>query len=146
MRISDWSSDVCSSDLIGDLCRHQGTDCHRRRDGRYVREEEDEEMSGEKRHAERDQRGRSHQGDQDIGRRGRESQTEGEARNGRHDEQQRQAAARDLEHGKGELLGESGKNGRASGRERVCKYVWIRLVAVSLKKKKNKRNDAKRIR
>src|SRR3546814_2059735 len=95
MRISDWSSDVCSSDLIGDLCRHQGTDCHRRRDGRYVREEEDEEMSGEKRHAERDQRGRSHQGDQDIGRRGRESQTEGEARNGRHDEQQRQAAASD---------------------------------------------------
>src|SRR3546814_16901054 len=47
---------------IGDLCRHQGTDCHRRRDGRYVREEEDEEMSGEKRHAERDQRGRSHPG------------------------------------------------------------------------------------
>src|SRR3546814_18316595 len=26
--------------------------------------------------------------------------------------------------------------GRASGRERVCQYVWIRLVALSLKKKK----------
>src|SRR3546814_6530534 len=34
---------------IGDLCRHQGTDRHRRRDGRYVGEEEDEEMGGEKR-------------------------------------------------------------------------------------------------
>src|SRR3546814_13626471 len=28
--------------------------------------------------------------------------------------------------------------GRAAGRERVCQYVWISVVAVSLKKKKKK--------
>src|SRR3546814_12015640 len=31
--------------------------------------------------------------------------------------------------------------GRASCRERVCQYVWISLVAVSLKKQNNKMND-----
>src|SRR3546814_15272887 len=30
-------------------------------------------------------------------------------------------------------------DGKASGRERVCKYVWISVVAVSLKKKKKKK-------
>src|SRR3546814_12947643 len=40
----------------------------------------------------------------------------------------------------GEVLAEAhngGQIGRASGRERVCQYVYISVVAVSLKKKKN---------
>src|SRR3546814_12623799 len=31
--------------------------------------------------------------------------------------------------------------GRASWRERVCQYVWISVVAVSLKKKTNQKHD-----
>src|SRR3546814_14826488 len=53
----------------------------------------------------------------------------------------------DTEHGGGRLLPKSGPErwktlrqiGRASCRERVCQYVWISVVAVSLKKKKKKK-------
>src|SRR3546814_15600755 len=79
MRISDWSSDVCSSDLRGDRrgrrCRGQRGDRQQRRKGR----------------------GR-------WGRRG----------------------------------GGGGQIGRASCRGRVCQYVSISVVAVSLKKKEYK--------
>src|SRR3546814_18861032 len=37
-----------------------------------------------------------------------------------------------------DLLAHPGQIGRASGRERVCKYVWISGVSVSLKKNNTK--------
>src|SRR3546814_16319178 len=40
------------------------------------------------------------------------------------------------------ILDPARKIGRASGRERVCQYVYISVVAVSLKKKKEKRVDS----
>src|SRR3546814_1212200 len=87
MRISDWSSDVCSSDLIPDHGE--------RRAGR--------DPCGP--HPCAAGRGRAHRGGRRRDRRG------GRKRGG-------------------------GEIGRASCRERVCQYVWISVVAVALKKKK----------
>src|SRR3546814_17386496 len=96
MRISDWSSDVCSSDLQHDIdrARRQRVD-HRRRD----RHEQDLEQ----RRADNDVR----------------PHAEEKAHRGPPDN-----AAADTE-----------QLGRASCRERVCQYVSISGVAVSLKKK-----------
>src|SRR3546814_13838642 len=88
MRISDWSSDVCSSDLLRGRCRGIAGGAGRA------------EIAG-------------HPGD-----------------SGR---------AFDPQHGMrgGDVLGGGAEVeiGRESGRERVCKYVSISVVAVSFKKK-----------
>src|SRR3546814_18255500 len=97
MRISDWSSDVCSSDLAVELevLGHLGGQLARRRD---------------------DERARH-------------------ARAG-------SAARQDVDHGQSEAGGLAGAGlgaaeiGRASCRDRVCQYVSITVVAVSIKKKK----------
>src|SRR3546814_15311827 len=43
-----------------------------------------------------------------------------------------------------QILAETGQIGRASCRERVCQYVWISVVAVSLNKKKKHQPDRQR--
>src|SRR3546814_16790682 len=43
MRISDWSSDVCSSDLIGEVGRNQRDLAHAKVTGRVRREDETQE-------------------------------------------------------------------------------------------------------
>src|SRR3546814_14232233 len=97
MRISDWSSDVCSSDLVG---RRPGD----RLDARRLPD------PGPRPHL------RVEVGGLDV-------------------------ALLDLGRGDG-VVGDvggadlgAGEIGRASCRERVCQYVWISVVAVSLKKK-----------
>src|SRR3546814_17955577 len=98
MRISDWSSDVCSSDLF-DAVRPLGEpDVHE------------------------DHVGAVTLGRGDGGGRGRDGVADGVA---------------DLLH---HLLDRERQHepiGRASCRERVCTYVYISVVAVSLKKQKN---------
>src|SRR3546814_20082921 len=93
MRISDWSSDVCSSDLIA-LTVVSATGHLLRQEGRHLRE-----------------------GDQ-------------QADHDHHDDEERQRRPRQVEQ----------EIGRASCRERVCQYVYISVVAVSLKKKKNEQS------
>src|SRR3546814_16714489 len=97
MRISDWSSDVCSSDLV---------------EGVPVHDLEPVLL----------QRLDVCRADQVIAVDGSGAQRVGTSLRllDRHD------------HG----LGDLGQIGRASCRERVCQYVWISVVAVSLKKKK----------
>src|SRR3546814_15886106 len=103
MRISDWSSDVCPSDLflIGFAFAALGLF--------------DRTLDIVLRHPAR-ARGDDRGAQPGIHRR------IGQARLRRH---------RDL-------AAELGKIGRASGRERVCQYVSISVVAVSLKKKTTK--------
>src|SRR3546814_11963986 len=103
MRISDWSSDVCSSDLAarrGDAGigrAHQFDHVrialvgHDRAAGGILRGQRDEAELGT----------------------GKQAQVPGQATQVEH-----------------------GEIGRASWRERVCQYVEISVVAVSLKKKK----------
>src|SRR3546814_11076593 len=101
MRISDWSSDVCSSDLldrrtqqaIGILRGRRGADL----DPRRVREP----------------------GFQIVAMLA--ARTEAETRHGANDDRDARLQI-----------------GRASCRERVCQYVSISVVAVSLKKKSMK--------
>src|SRR3546814_13011977 len=91
MRISDWSSDVCSSDLAGRQVRRAVA--HRR------------ELEGRRR------RGAGHGGDRGL--------------------VERLVGVVD-----GDLPAAVGHQiGRASCRERVCQYVEVSVVAVSLKKK-----------
>src|SRR3546814_19189887 len=95
MRISDWSSDVGSSDLhVGGNRLRGGRDRRRARFEPYI------------------------VGQRDIHRRGFEAH-----RIGRREETHREQAEQQI--------------GRASCRERVCQYVSISVVAVSLKKKKH---------
>src|SRR3546814_12064913 len=94
MRISDWSSDVCSSDLC---CRAAGTRCDEPADRRLeprVGGERARRGGGARRTCGRDERGAA---------------------------QARRPLVRQI--------------GRALCRERVCQYVSISVVSVSLKKK-----------
>src|SRR3546814_14408802 len=93
MRISDWSSDVCSSDLV--------------QDSRLV------VLNA-----------------MDAAERGAEVLTRVECLSARREGAQWRVLLRDRRSG---LQRE--EIGRASCRERVCQYVWISVVAVSLKKK-----------
>src|SRR3546814_18997178 len=90
MRISDWSSDVCSSDLLAMIDGEAG-------DGGIV--------------AAADQRAQPHQWFLELPTRGSRSET---------------SMSR---------ISSGMKIGRASCRERVCQYVYISVVAVSLKTK-----------
>src|SRR3546814_20817111 len=110
MRISDWSSDVCSSDLVERVRPelHQdgstvGQRLPERRHGPTVRESDEE-------------------GDRRVRR----------ERGATVDRRERHVAQPevDREHLAGVEIG------RASCRERVCQYVWISVVAGSLKKQK----------
>src|SRR3546814_14259120 len=111
MRISDWSSDVCSSDLIQGIdetrCQAQG-DTHRI--GLH--------MSAPPQH---------HEYAAAYGK----NRSQPPARPGRFT-------------GDGNLK-QAGPDwteiGRASGRERGCQYVEIPVVAVSLKKKKDRKKS-----
>src|SRR3546814_15850058 len=100
MRISDWSSDVCSSDLADPDQDERRTLHHELAPAVEVGERRDEEMveraAGIVAHGEEKQEA------------------------GQHGERDRQQRRR--------------KIGRASCRERVCQYVSISVVAVSLKK------------
>src|SRR3546814_13343568 len=127
MRISDWSSDVCSSDLHGFRFRKLREFVHHEADGfrphcattlvflpRAIGEEVSAKHFIEK-------RGDVGEGlsfglvDADV-------------------ERDRQPfAGVDVAHAAQIHAGE--EIGRAAGRERVCQYVWISVVAVSLKKK-----------
>src|SRR3546814_21072010 len=109
MRISDWSSDVCSSDL--DLVRGQRSDLLLRPfDGvTVIRTGEQSLMETEHRQV----------------------MTRNRRLAGRllAAAMVAETAEQDVEQ-----IGPR-QNGRASGRERVCQYVEISVVAVSLKKK-----------
>src|SRR3546814_15367521 len=113
MRISDWSSDVCSSDLAEVLELVNGI-------GRLAAHEFDGILVAE---PVRTLDGVVHVPVPvvfaHVGQRGAD------------------AALR--RHGMRPGRKELGEIGRASGRERVCQYVEISVVAVSLKKKKKKR-------
>src|SRR3546814_18260216 len=104
MRISDWSSDVCSSDLDRGTVRGGGHRSVAAFGGDRARVRVD--VQG------RDPRAvRGHA--EEVLRRGRGG---------------RPAPAAVLA---------AGESGRASCRERVCQYVYISVVAVSLQKKNN---------
>src|SRR3546814_15344791 len=103
MRISDWSSDVCSSDLADPRqlpCRHR-TD---QDDGAIV--------------------------DYDKGRKEHELRPGQQQQGSDHNKNQKPAYPVRFEQQYGRI-----EIGRASCRERVCQYVEITVVAVSLKKK-----------
>src|SRR3546814_18810206 len=101
MRISDWSSDVCSSDLlIADRGRETGRGADHQRDDQRARI--DAQFGGER------QRHRRHQRRDRI-----VAEQFGQ-------EQRKEIDAEEI--------------GGASGRERGCEYVWISVVAVTVKK------------
>ena len=93
---------------VGDLGRHQAGHGDGRRDGRDVREEEDEEVRGQQGDAQADECRRPHQRHQDVGGGGRQPQAEGQAGEGGDHQQQPEIAGGQFEHGEGELLREAG--------------------------------------
>src|SRR3546814_12098057 len=116
MRISDWSSDVCSSDLTGaDIGAERRTDAAQRRGGGSQAFDEAHAGGGE---AERQQEETGHVDEEIVG------------------------DARACEVGycfaiEGDAEGAMRNNpiGRSSGRERVCQKGKITGVDVSIKKK-----------
>src|SRR3546814_18921992 len=110
MRISDWSSDVCSSDL---RCRPRVRSGHQHRDRcrcNTVAAADD---------------------DRDAGAAGAEFPV-------RHHPLRQHRTAGVVPGGPARTPGGIPEIGRASCRERVCQYVSISVVAVSLTKKLNK--------
>src|SRR3546814_16086051 len=133
MRISDWSSDVCSSDLDRGRTRPRiplavghGLDCPRagRRDG------------GDPAHAARaaDRYARAYRdfAAADLGRGGARAQPR-LSRQGRADQR---ALVPD-----GPARSDRGEIGRASGTERECQYVKSSVVAVPLRKNGGRQHD-----
>src|SRR3546814_14462328 len=110
MRISDWSSDVCSSDLLVDRADHRA-DLHV---GTLFRDDRGQHAGDRCGHLDRDLV--------------------------RLDLDQRlvdlDAVADRLE-----PAGARAQTGRASCRESGCRYGWISVVAVSLKKKTTEQRD-----
>src|SRR3546814_11549190 len=113
MRISDWSSDVCSSDLASiagpGFINLRLTDATWRAELAAI-------------HAEAEDYGRSSTGA------GVTVNVEYVSAN--------PTGPMHMGHCRGAVVGDALEIGRASGRERVCQYVWIAGVAVSLKKNK----------
>src|SRR3546814_18112587 len=104
MRISDWSSDVCSSDLasMSSPRQHMPVDDDRSSQGELIEapvQQEGFAVGDPPEHVERAAGEREHA---------------------------------DVQH----LDDDQGEIGRASCRERVCQYVSLSVVAVSLKQKK----------
>src|SRR3546814_15094069 len=125
MRISDWSSDVCSSDLQPQ--RAVGVAVEQSRDERVGKGPLDRDGKNgglgvshriELRHCERSEAIQSGL---------RKHWIAASPPAPRNDEEFERSA---------DHPSVSAEIGRASGRERVCPYVWIAVVAVSLKKKK----------
>src|SRR3546814_16032650 len=122
MRISDWSSDGCSSDLAGDGVGGRDGDAEpgrRKEHDRAARLRAEALMGGEA---------------GDLGAHGVDDAPAAQQRPEAH-----RGLARD-HHPEGhvEFAAEQtlrDEIGRASCRDRVCQYVWISVVAVSLKKK-----------
>src|SRR3546814_14212556 len=110
MRISDWSSDVCSSDLVGRQVRQIGG----------TRPLLQRNLHGYRRHG-------IPLAGQFFGGAGGCKQAPGQAKDAKG--QAGIAKERDI----------TKKIGRASCRERVCQYVEISVVAVTLKKKKQQK-------
>src|SRR3546814_20069752 len=108
MRISDWSSDVCSSDLEGDGLEYLGTLTAARRgpDGAAGALAQGASRRFGYHRAVRRGAGR--------------------------------AVRRRRRRGAGDTGRSRGQIGRASCRDRAGQYVWISVVAVSLQKKKYK--------
>src|SRR3546814_12586655 len=111
MRISDWSSDVCSSDLMSDAAINRSFDFVLTNPGHYV----NLELSV----------GASRIATIAQGRHSINSLSLGSAVLAKAD--------------RGDLIDMQDQIGRASCRERVCQYVLISEVAVTLKKKKIKK-------
>src|SRR3546814_13169125 len=107
MRISDWSSDVCSSDLP-----------------QHCRAIERDGLSYANGGAPPGERRPTEIGLEDVDLQHVRPATEG-------------SAQRELRHG--QAVGQQ-QIGRAACRERVCKYVYISVVAVSLKNKTSNRH------
>src|SRR3546814_20398242 len=128
MRISDWSSDVCSSDLAGVGGGHQEDEDQSHREGVEHR------RSGEI--LEEEEEGFRHVLEHDIGKAAAAVQLDIDAGAAEDGEPQHREDRRHDDHAEAELPdGASARNeiGRASWRERVCRYVEISVVAVSLK-------------
>src|SRR3546814_11790470 len=111
MRISDWSSDVCSSDLLGEeLGALVGADHVGQADRRVL-----------------------------VGRRAVARLAEDGNRRGVDHPLDALAQCR-CHQAAGSLdVGADQEIGRASCRERVCQYVWLSVVAGELKKKTTKK-------
>src|SRR3546814_14515117 len=133
MRISDWSSDVCSSDLdrLQRIARRRAAIAIVDREHRTA-------LPREAKGAVLHDRRRYRRGLDDRAF-GLVAQRSGHGVIGRNVARgRRQPAVDTLDHkfapaaGRADILVEIG---RASGRERVCQYVWIAGGAVSLKKK-----------
>src|SRR3546814_11353574 len=121
MRISDWSSDVCSSDL-GELPQH------RRPTQRAARQQHEEGGMAHHRPADPDPARKQAAGkDGEIPGRDREG-----ARSWRgQPAEQIEAGWTDIEFAQRQK-GKDAKNGRASCRERVCQYAENQVAAGSL--------------
>src|SRR3546814_12646664 len=118
MRISDWSSDVCSSDLLTE-----------RNDQPRILGDRDE-FGRRHRLAFAIVPARERLESRDLARRQFDQRLESEVQPVLFD----RAAQRGLQ--PEAVVGEDRRRiGRASCRERVCQYVYISVVAVSLKKK-----------
>src|SRR3546814_15779687 len=100
MRISDWSSDVCSSDLIFELRAQRLLEP----DDRAIVDQVDQALEA------------ALDADRQI-------------------EHGRTSAEAVLDHADAHLEIRAGRSEERSGRERVCQYVEISVVSVSLKKK-----------
>src|SRR3546814_15412824 len=123
MRISDWSSDVCSSDLLAHRRRHRAAQadepCRQADgDGVHLREATVDAVDD----VEPVVLAELHLGQQRAALR-----------------HQRPARLGEDRHGGAQL--QLLQIGRASCRERVCQYVYISVVAGSLKKKKTQKTE-----
>src|SRR3546814_14098685 len=109
MRISDWSSDVCSSDLLKNLNLED-----------YVEWEEYEETV-------------------EVWVEDPKEEEEDDEEDDEEEDEEEEEEEEEYEEGEeGEEIIEE-KIGRATGREGMCQYVEISVVGVSVKKKKRRK-------
>src|SRR3546814_16389483 len=132
MRISDWSSDVCSSDLQHDEDALADLDESRPHDHQDAGEAEREGGGPAEGHPLAEEQ------------HGENPCPEGRGElNGSHRRQRQQRDAEDPQHLAGEMDDVAKKVarqkiGRMAGGERECQYGWISVVAGNIKKKKEK--------
>src|SRR3546814_11091101 len=136
MRISDWSSDVCSSDLCARLFQAPGCAARRGALGQQSRSARSEPR-GEGRLATRQVWWRLHPFWRDRARPAGSTHARGQRRRGRDSQPSDLARFHRRSRRETGELAELGRMelGRESCRERVCKYVEMREVDVTIKKK-----------